>query len=718
MNISSIERVLWIASDCSKIVVINIQDLSHMPEFRNYEEIREALHNGLARKLSIDPYLMFMRPSENISERSLSNRNRAWDVIRNIVDLEPDIYEQSQRGKFIDEESKKLNVQKKCIYRYLKRYWVRGKTKNALLPDFGKCGAPGEEKKVKSGVKLGRPRNVTREDPTLAGVNINDIDKKNIKIAIKTWYLTRDKNPMTFAYKMMLENNYNTSVYFRNGVPIPVLLPNDDMMSYIQFQYWARKTLSDVKDTMQKRLGKRKYNLQKRPVLGNATKRSSGPGSIFEIDATPTNVYFVSPFDRKRIIGRAVLYIVKDVFSRLVGGFYVGLEGPSWIGAMMALENTTLDKVEFCSEYGIEIDESDWPCHYLPKSITADRGEMESENADNLTDSLGIRSDSTSPYRGDLKGIVEQHFRIEERKLEPFVPGLIRKEIRQRGEPDYRLSARLTIKAFTKIIILSILEHNKKELHDYPLDEDMTVEGVPPIPLELWNWGIVNCSGFLQEKPRDIVRLNLLPREEASVTRKGIYFEKMHYGCDVAIAEGWYEKSTDGRFRVPICYDPRNSKFIYIPNREGTDFIKCQRLPHYDRFSDMRLEEVQDQLFFEEVESHRRKTSQNQSMAETDTQIKAIIKDEKELTEKAWPKDASKASMVNHIRDNRKMEKEAIREEERWELGDNTPNQEQVAVVIPISRLHDSNQEERSNGQAVDSIMEVLRSQRNERRKK
>lgn len=42
-----------------------------------------------------------------------------------------------------------------------------------------------------------------------------------------------------------------------------------------------------------------------------------------------------------------------------------------------------------------------------------------------LSNSLGIRTDNTSPYRGDLKGIVEQHFRIEERKLEPFVPGTL-----------------------------------------------------------------------------------------------------------------------------------------------------------------------------------------------------------------------------------------------------------------------------------------------------
>ncbi|SDI47024.1 Mu transposase, C-terminal [Desulfosporosinus hippei DSM 8344] len=710
MKITTVERVLWIASDRSQLVIIGICDDSQLPEYKYYIEVEEALRHGIARKLRTDPYSKFMKPNGDFSENSLKNRDKAWNIICDLVELEPEIYDERQRGKLIQQVCMKQSIHKRVVYRHLKHYWVRGKTKNALLPNFDNCGAPGEEKKPKSDVKLGRPRNVTREDPTLGGVNVNSIDKKNINIAIKQWYLNTDENPMTFAYRQMLENHYNTSVYFKNGVPIPILKSNDDVISYVQFQYWADKVLSDLKHTMLKRFGERKYNLLKRPLLGNATTRSFGPGSVFEIDATPVNVYFVSEFDRSRIIGRAVLYIIKDVFSRLIVGIYVGLEGPSWLGAMMALENATSNKVEFCAQYGITIDESDWPCHHLPKSITGDGGEMKSHKADNLTDSLGVRTDIAPPYRADLKGIVEQNFRMEDRRIAPFVPGLIRKEIRERGEPDYRLNARLTIKAFTKIIILTVLEHNKKELHDYPLDRDMTSDGIPPIPLELWNWGIAHISGILHEKPQDTIRLNLMPRAEASVTRKGIYFEKMFYGCDVALAESWYERASVSRFKVPIAYDPRNTNYIYIPNKDGTECIKCQRLKHLSRFDDMRLEEVQDQLFFEEVESHRRKTSQNQITADATAQIKAIVKEEKELTEEVWPTDASKASIVKNIKPNRKQDREAIRQQESWEIGKDTSENEYSASVIPISRAKDE--------KADDPLMTLLQQQREERRKK
>ena len=74
---------------------------------------------------------------------------------------------------------------------------------------------------------------------------------------------------------------------------------------------------------------------------------ANGPGSLYQIDATKDDIYLVSRTDRNRIIGRPVVYLVQDVFSRLIAGIAVTLEGPSWLGAMLALENTASDKTPF-----------------------------------------------------------------------------------------------------------------------------------------------------------------------------------------------------------------------------------------------------------------------------------------------------------------------------------------------------------------------------------
>uniref|UniRef100_UPI001EF29BAA hypothetical protein n=1 Tax=Acidithiobacillus ferrooxidans TaxID=920 RepID=UPI001EF29BAA len=57
-----------------------------------------------------------------------------------------------------------------------------------------------------------------------------------------------------------------------------------------------------------------------------------------------------------------VVYVVIDALSRMITGLYVGLEGPSWLGAMMALANAASDKKAFCRKYGISISDEDWPC--------------------------------------------------------------------------------------------------------------------------------------------------------------------------------------------------------------------------------------------------------------------------------------------------------------------------------------------------------------------
>ncbi|MDC9611690.1 transposase, partial [Pseudoalteromonas sp. GABNS16H] len=73
-----------------------------------------------------------------------------------------------------------------------------------------------------------------------------------------------------------------------------------------------------------------------------------GPGARYEIDATIADLYLVAEDDPAPIIGRPVLYFVKDVFSRMVVGMYVGLENPSWVAAMVALSNAFSDKTTYC----------------------------------------------------------------------------------------------------------------------------------------------------------------------------------------------------------------------------------------------------------------------------------------------------------------------------------------------------------------------------------
>lgn len=52
----------------------------------------------------------------------------------------------------------------------------------------------------------------------------------------------------------------------------------------------------------------------------------------------------------------------------MIVGFYVGLEGPSWNTAMMALNYTFREKVGLCKEYGVDISHEQWPCYGFENS--------------------------------------------------------------------------------------------------------------------------------------------------------------------------------------------------------------------------------------------------------------------------------------------------------------------------------------------------------------
>ena len=93
---------------------------------------------------------------------------------------------------------------------------------------------------------------------------------------------------------------------------------------------------------------------------------------------------------------------------------------------MMALANAMNDKVKFCAEYGISITKDDWPCSGVPGAYLADRGEMVSKSAETLINALNVRIENAPPYRGDMKGIVEQYFNTTNETALTRLPGHVK----------------------------------------------------------------------------------------------------------------------------------------------------------------------------------------------------------------------------------------------------------------------------------------------------
>lgn len=297
--------------------------------------------------------------------------------------------------------------------------------KNALLPAFNNCGGKGKRRIAQhpNAPKLGRKSALTNTAGNQQGVRITPDIERRFKKGIKKFYETDDKFSLKDAYDLTIEKFFNDGYTLLSGVPTPIIPPTETLPTIRQFRYWYESVYRNIKREKVSRDGEREYNLQGRELLSDSTQMSLGPGSIYQIDATIGDTYLVSSLDRTRIVGRPVIYGCIDVFSRALTGFSVTLEGPSWLGAMLALDNVAMNKVAFCAEFGIPINNEDWPCHFLSEAILADRGEFAGYNASNLVNAFGMRIHNTASWRADWKGIIERYFGIINEKFIKFLPG-------------------------------------------------------------------------------------------------------------------------------------------------------------------------------------------------------------------------------------------------------------------------------------------------------
>ncbi|MBU5437095.1 transposase family protein [Tissierella sp. MSJ-40] len=657
-------RIINIDSEYKYLYYVTLELGVSMPKKEMIEKIESEINNNILIKIP-EPFSQTI-DEERISPIQKEKRDFQWIIVDKYWnEYKEKLVETRGRQKLLEEISIENNVTISSVKRIFTRFWQRGMNKNALLPDYMNSGGKGKSKTLSLDSKIGRSRKTNYNGETIQGINVTEDIKKIFEVSINRFYRKKDNLSLTETYNLILRKFFSEK-YYEDGEIRYKVWDKSRIPSYQQFYYWFKKTENIEKD-ISFRISDKEFNLKYRPILSNSTIETDGPGTRFQVDATIADIYIVSSLNRNRIIGRPILYAIIDVYSRMITGIYVGLEGPSWLGAMMALDNMITDKVEFCMKYGIEITKEQWPSHYLPEIIIADRGEFEGYSVENLINNLNIKIENTSPYRGDLKGIVERSFRTTNEKIKHKAPGAIQKEYRERGDRDYRLDATLTLEEFTQIYIKMVLHHNHKIKVDYPMDKEMISDELTPTPINLWNWGIENKKGRLRLVDRDIMRLNILPKGKASVSRAGFKFKDLYYSSKKAVEEQWFINPKN-RW-IDIVYDPRNMNQIYIPREDGKDYEVCYLLEKSRQYKDCLFEEI---VFQQELKKELMELELNQQVQlniDLDKEIEEIVKKAKEVKMGTIIDTTTKSKKIKGIKGNRRFEKEFNRFEEAFEIG-------------------------------------------------
>lgn len=371
--------------------------------------------------------------------------------------------------------------------------------------------------------------------------------EKDIRWALNKYYYTTAKRSLIDAYTLMIKERY-----YRNGTLL------DNYPSFWQFRYYYRNH-NKLQNEIISRQGLSAYQRDYRPLLGEGVKDYCPAVGSFMLDSTICDIYLAD--DVGRLLGRPVLTAAVDGYSGLLCGYSIGWEGGCY-SLRNLMQNIITDKVKYCHSFGIEIDESQWPCNKLGGKMITDRGkEYASENFAQLTE-LGITIENLPPFRPDLKGVVEKFFDLVQEQYKPYLKGkgIIEPDFMQRGGTDYRKLACLTLRQFETILIRCIIYYNdNRVIENFPYTKEMIKAEVKPTAASIWNWSVNHDTAEnLISSDANTVKLTLLPRTTARFNRRGLVMKGLRYK-----AKGFQNEYLEGR-TVTIAYDPDEVNTIYL----------------------------------------------------------------------------------------------------------------------------------------------------------
>lgn len=656
-------RILWVTGEVC--IVIDIDDKGALPEKRDSGELEALFADGGAVVVD-DPFQAVTMAIAEEGTKAFDVRKRSWDIIGDIVETSA-MFDRVERGPLIQQAINRHSTTKQTVYRLLRRYWQRGMTMNALLPDYHNSGAAGKRRKAKTG--LGRKRSVTEGERVVVTPDI----ERQFRMSIESVYLkNKKKRSLSSAYRNFV-NLYKAHHPKAKDWEIPTLR---------QFQFFADREY-DLREIVRRRTPDVIYNKDIRPLTGTSNAEVVGPGARYQVDATIADIYLVSSVDRSRIVGRPVVYFVIDVFSRMVAGLYVGFEGPSYVSAMMALVHAACDKVAYCERFDIRIDPDDWPTTGLPDAILADRGELLGHQVNALISRFNVGIENAAPRRGDAKGIVERYFRTVQEEFKPFAEGVVEgKPGKKRGVRDHRLDATLTVEDFTAMILTSVLWHNQnRSLDKYDRDADMP-DDLPSVPLDLWNWGLANRTGRLRRADEDSVRISLLPQRYATVSELGICLFGVYYTCTEALEAGWFDRGQARRpKKVLVAYDPRSADRVYLfPDESRPDYWQCGLTDRSRRFAGMTFQEVWSKQQTEKRAQGKARSRAVVTQAEMESRVEEIVA--RAQAQKPDTRGMSKRERTADIRTNREAEKQRERKQSAVRISKR--ERQDSAEIIPL----------------------------------
>lgn len=214
-------RILWIDQQRDLAYTFELGCATAWPRPVALASLVADLQARRARLLLTDPFRA--HHPQDPPEHHLQLQANAWNAVRTLHERLPDVYLRAARAKAVAEYARRHGMSRANIMRYLRRYWERGQTPEALLPDYANSGARGKARVATGGVKRGRP-----SKRTVSGPNVDAAMRATFQTVVARYTAAHAAFSRRAAYRDMLAE------YFAGASP-------DAIPSYGQFIYWLER---------------------------------------------------------------------------------------------------------------------------------------------------------------------------------------------------------------------------------------------------------------------------------------------------------------------------------------------------------------------------------------------------------------------------------------------------------------------------------------------
>ena len=536
-----------------------------------------ALHdleiNGQLAKISLQSKGKLLMPQDSLSDEEiaiLQRRRRIMAPFLNHQVLTEALSRTGSLGELVRNAVNLHQCSRSTVYRLWAVLCLHGFEGSSLNPRFERCGAPGvlrpvEGERKKPGPPVLRERLGDCVQQPQIGVTEADRNRviQHYRIHVKA------AGSAKHLYDRIIESAYVNMYIETDKGRKPVFPEQGTFPNRRQVRHILDSGVARIERVLRRTTaGHFQRNL--RGLHGKSHDGIMGPGHMYAIDSTVGDIHLRSSVNRAWLIGRPIVYMVVDVWSTAIVGFYVCLSGPAWSTAKVALYSTFCDQSHLAELWGYQSVMALTPPPAIPYMIESDRGEYLSRGARETGEALGVNMVFNPAYRPDLKGLVEVLNRISKDEQFNFLPGAI--DARRR-ELELKINAKesaLTIREYVQFLHGTFTHYNLFADRSHRLTTEMIAAGVQPSPAGLWRFGHEVGVGYRKEIGESKLITNLLPAKKAIVRRDGVFLEQLQYEASVASEQMWTTQARNfGVLEKTVHHFPGSTSRFWWPDPTG-----------------------------------------------------------------------------------------------------------------------------------------------------